>query len=108
MNTLRQRSPKRRGMALVWVALTGIVFIVFLALAADSARVYVARHQLQNGADAAALAGVYKVRNDPADVYKAIKFTTDKNTVGGDPSVGGGNIQLAPNPANAGNGDIVI
>jgi Flp pilus assembly protein TadG len=84
-------------MVIVWVALAGICFVVFLALAADTARVYLAAHQLQNGADAAALAGVYRVRNDPVQtaVKDAIDRTTDKNTVGGDPSIGGGNIQLA-------------
>src|SRR6186713_1981430 len=61
----KYRAPQRQGMALVWVALTSIVFIVFLALAADTARVYLAAHQLQNAADAAALAGVYRVRHDP-------------------------------------------
>src|SRR6478609_255814 len=71
------RDPQRQGMALVWVALVGIVFVVFLALAADTARVYLARHQLQNGADAAALAGVYRVRNDAPLAHDTARATAN-------------------------------
>jgi Flp pilus assembly protein TadG len=113
MNTSRQRPPKRQGMALIWVALAGMVFVVFLGLAADTARVYMARHQLQNAADAAALAGVYRVRNDPLGngepaAHDAAMRTASNNNVGGGAAVGGGTVQLAANLANAANGDIVI
>src|SRR5438105_4135941 len=97
------RPPQRQGMALVWVALVGIVFVVFFALAADTARVYAARHQLQNAADAAALAGVYRVRHDPGpgqtppDAHDTAVATAFKNAVGGGADVGGGPVQLAPN-----------
>jgi Flp pilus assembly protein TadG len=101
-------------MVLIWVALVGMVFIVFLALAADAARVYLARHQLQNGADAAALAGVYRVRNDPLGsgepaAHAAAMLTASNNRVGGsNAQAGGGTVQLAPNVGNAAGGDIVI
>jgi Flp pilus assembly protein TadG len=114
MNTSRQRPPQRRGLALVWVAIAGMVFIVFLALAADAARVFLARHQLQNGADAAALAGVYRVRNDPRPdgepaAHYAARINASNNRVGGsNAQVGGGTVQLASNLANAPGGDIVI
>jgi Flp pilus assembly protein TadG len=100
-------------MALIWVALVGMVFVVFLALAADTARVYLARHQLQNAADAAALAGVYRVRNDPLGngepaAHDAARRTASNNNVGGGAAAGGGTVQLAANLGNAANGDIVI
>jgi Flp pilus assembly protein TadG len=50
-----------RGMALVWVALLLVVFCSFLALAIDIGYMYVARGELQNAADAAALAGAAKL-----------------------------------------------
>jgi Flp pilus assembly protein TadG len=100
-------------MALVWVSLVGIVFIAFLGLAADTARVYLARHQLQNAADAAALAGAYRVRHDaltggePA-AHRAAVTTASNNRVGGHASVGGGPVQLAGNVANVASGDVVV
>jgi hypothetical protein len=100
-------------LALVWVAITGIVFVVFLALAADTARVYLAAHQLQNAADAAALAGVYRVRNDPLAggepaAHHAAVFTASNNRAGGGAAAGGKAVQLAANPGNATGGDVVI
>jgi Flp pilus assembly protein TadG len=113
MSTSRQRLPKRQGMVLIWVAIVGMVFIVFLALAADTARVYLARHQLQNGADAAALAGVYRVRNDPwpngePAAHRAAMDTAKDNRAGGGSQAGGAAIQLASNFGNNAGGDIVI
>lgn len=100
-------------MALIWVALTGMIFIVLLALAADTARVYLAAHQLQNAADAAALAGVYRVRNDPRsngepEAHYAAVRTANNNRAGGGAAAGGGPVQLAGNLGNAAGGDVVI
>ena len=46
-----------RGFALVFLGLTIVVFLGFAALAVDIGYLYAARNELQNAADAAALAG---------------------------------------------------
>lgn len=48
---------KHKGVAIVWVAVLLIVFVAFIGLCIDGARIYLAGHQLHNAADAAALAG---------------------------------------------------
>jgi Flp pilus assembly protein TadG len=99
-------------MALVWVALAGICFVVFLALAADTARVYLAAHQLQNAADASALAGVYRVRHDAfggePPAHRAAVTTALSNSAGGGAAAGGGAVLLAANLGNNASGDVVI
>ncbi len=59
MKTAKQstRHQKRRGVAILWVALLLIVFIGFVGFVIDAGRLYLAGHQLHNAADAAALAG---------------------------------------------------
>ena len=53
----RRASSLRRGVALVWVAILAMVLIGMLGMAIDAGVVALARQQLQNAADAAALAG---------------------------------------------------
>lgn len=48
---------KQRGISLIWVVLTFMLMFAILGLMLDWAYVYVVGHQLQNTADAAALAG---------------------------------------------------
>ena len=53
----KANTNKHRGIALVWVTLTLFVLLAILGLMLDWGLVYVVGHQLQNAADAAALAG---------------------------------------------------
>ncbi|MHC4254432.1 MAG: pilus assembly protein TadG-related protein, partial [Planctomycetota bacterium] len=61
---LNVRSKKRRGVALVFTVIILIVLLLLVGLALDTARVVLVGIQLQNTADAAALAGARLVRED--------------------------------------------
>jgi len=80
------------------------MLILFVGLAIDYAKVCLAAHQLQNAADAAALAGaqVVKAGNDPN--------TRDRtyNLAFANYYVDGSNVVLDLNPSNDPDGDIVI
>jgi len=76
---------RRRGIALIWVAITGIVFIGLIGLALDAGYGLLTGHQLQNAADAAALAGAMVVRENSAQAQqKAVEFGL-ANAAAGDP-----------------------
>src|SRR5688572_17202630 len=92
----------RRGMALVWFPIVGLVVIGLIALAGDSAYVYLVGHQLQNAADAAALAGAAKVKDSEEEAYAAATRLALAN------KAAGANVLLAPNPGNGAGGDIVL
>lgn len=84
---MRQTTVKggRRGIALIWVAITGIVFIGLIGLALDAGYGLLTGHQLQNAADAAALAGAMVVRADSTQAQqKATQFGL-ANAAAGDP-----------------------
>jgi hypothetical protein len=70
-----------RGVTLVWVAILLVVFCAFLGLAIDMGYMYVARGELQNAADAAALAAAAKLVEGSAlqsDARaEALKFAAD-------------------------------
>jgi Flp pilus assembly protein TadG len=53
----RKRSSNERGSILIWVALLMIFMLAFVALGIDGAKLMATRTQLQNAADAGALAG---------------------------------------------------
>ncbi len=55
------RRRRQRGIALIWVAILGMVLVGLAGLALDTGYVLVTAHQLQNAADAAALAGANSV-----------------------------------------------
>lgn len=93
---------KRRGMTFVWFALVGIVLIAVVGLGSDTALVYLCGHQLQNAADAAALAGALKVRSTQAAVQAQAQLVASLN------KAIGVSVQLASNPSNGASGDIVI
>ena len=59
------RLTYRRGVVSVWVALMGLALIGMLGLACDAAYVVYTNMQLQNTADAAALAGAIYVQARP-------------------------------------------
>src|SRR5690349_19054629 len=63
----RRRSYRnRRGIALIWFAILGMVLVGLAGLALDTGYVMLTGHQLQNAADAAALAGANSVAFDTA------------------------------------------
>ena len=57
----RNRSAGERGSILIWVALFMVVMLAFVALGVDGAKLLATRTQLQNAADAGALAGASAV-----------------------------------------------
>ncbi len=93
--------PQRRGIVTVWMAVVGLAILLLLAIASDTAYVYLAGHQLQNAADAAALAGVRELKYSTATaVQKAVDIAA-ANKAGGLP------VQLAANAGNSDGGDVV-
>lgn len=96
-----------KGFAVVYLAIAIIVLIAFVGLAVDIGYMYVAKGQLQNAADAAALAGAANLINnsksaDQLDARtQAVNFA-DKNKVAGDFPT------LDPNTGNDANGDVVL
>src|SRR5947199_8016114 len=65
MQKSRGRRGKQRGVVIVWLALFMLLMLGFIALGIDVAKLMTARTQLQNAADAAALAAVSAV--DPSN-----------------------------------------
>ncbi|HOB74710.1 MAG TPA: TadG family pilus assembly protein [Phycisphaerae bacterium] len=106
-STCRQRDPlrnstRRRAVALVWVAILGLILIGMVGLALDAGVVVLSRQQLQNAADAAALAGAAKVKLDTDEAR------TNAVTIGLANKVLGTQVRLDRNDANAAEGDIVL
>ncbi len=60
----RSRRPSERGAVVIWLALFMFLFLGFMALGIDAAKLTTTKTQLQNAADAAALAAASAV--DPA------------------------------------------
>ncbi|MEX0745882.1 MAG: TadE/TadG family type IV pilus assembly protein [Phycisphaeraceae bacterium] len=98
----RFRSRRQRGMALIWVALVLLVLIGIIGLAIDFGYLWWVSQQLQQGADAAALAGTPHVLDDPDAARAAAMQIGAANTVAGT------SITLNLNGGNAPDGDIVI
>jgi hypothetical protein len=87
----------RRGFVHMWAALMVLVFIGVLGLALDHGYGYLIGHQLQNAADASALAGTLKVRYSPSTVMTNAVALADANVAAGLP------VQVYPD-----DGDVVI
>lgn len=68
------RRDGRRGVITILLAITCVVLIAMAGLATDLARIYVAKNELQNYADAAALAGVIRLDGTMSGIAAA---TTD-------------------------------
>jgi len=99
-----QTDIKRRGIAYIWAAIFLIIFILLAGLSFDAARAFVAAHQLQNAADAAALAGACLVRvSEPNARQKAIDIAYENFVIGA-------RVRLDKNEDNADpdNGDIIV
>ncbi|MBJ6751044.1 TadE/TadG family type IV pilus assembly protein [Geomonas anaerohicana] len=83
--TVKKRNE--RGFALVYIALMIVVLVGFVSLAVDMGYMYVAKGQLQNAADAAALAGAAMNLSVPTDVKAKAKEFAAANKAAGDPVV---------------------
>lgn len=98
---------KRRGIGMIWLILSFMTFVVFAALVIDTSRVYVTGHQLQNAADAAALAGARYVAWDPNTATKLTARETAWNVAQSN-QANNLAVNLYLNTSNAFDGDIVI
>lgn len=65
------RKLSQKGFALVWVVLMIVVLVGLVSLAVDLGYMYVAKGQLQNAADAAALAGAARLDGSADEVANA-------------------------------------
>jgi hypothetical protein len=99
---MNSASVRKRGIALIWVALTGLLLIGFTGLALDTAYGMRTLQQLQDAADAAALAGVLKVREGIEPANRAAIDVAMSNTAARNP------VQLRENLTNAIDGDIEV
>lgn len=93
---------RHRGLAMMWVAIMLLLLILLVGLGLDSAKGYLTAHQLQNAADAAALAGAILVKIDPNEARMAAIAVALQNIADGN------GVQLRDNPDNLPDGDIVI
>jgi Flp pilus assembly protein TadG len=82
------QARRSRGIALVYVAIIMVVLVGVIGLASDTAYVYLVAHQLQNAADAAALAGANIVSFDTTQA------NADAVTAAGLNRAGGASVQL--------------
>lgn len=97
----RLKMGNDKGFAIVYIALMLVVLVAFVSLAVDMGYMYVAKGQLQNAADAGALAGVSHL-GDPAVARQTAKTFAEKNKAAGEP------VKVALNETNDANGDIVV
>ena len=91
----------RRGVAVIWVALTMLMFVAFVGLAIDTGYVAWVGEQLQIGADGSALAAAAHAKLTPDEGRTAAVNLALLNEVVRDP------ILLRLNDANDPEGDIV-
>lgn len=88
-------------MALVYIALLMVAFCAFLGLAVDIGYMYVAKGQLQNAADSAALAGASRLP-DQADARDKAKTFAEINPVVPGPDT---KVKVSPGDITLGNWD---
>lgn len=81
----RLKRINNKGVAAVYLALMIVVLVAFVGLAVDVGYMYVAKGQLQNASDSAALAGAAKLPEDPVSpntvVRSEAKVFAEKNIV---------------------------
>jgi Flp pilus assembly protein TadG len=110
----RQQLARRRGergFTALLVAILALVLVGFAGLAVDLSRVYTASQQLQAAADAAALGAVGHVVNEIDTSDPGNPFTLTRSVavnVALHNSAAGAPVQLAANPGNAADGDVVV
>lgn len=101
MDAFRRMIKEEKGFALVYIALMIIVLIGFVSLAVDMGYMYVTKGQLQNSADAGALAGVSQL-SDVTAVRQTAKQFAERNNAAGE------SVKVDLNVTNSANGDIVV
>jgi len=84
-----------------------LFMILFTGVVIDAGRVHLTAAQLQNAADAAALAGATKVRVDQAFSRQQAQYIGGLNKAMGDDALNN-SVYLDKNEENLENGDIVI
>ena len=99
---MKPKLTRRRGIALIWVVMLLLTLIGFVGLATDVAWGVLVVQQLQNTADASALAAAQLVKSDQGLARIAAFDIAALNTAAGD------HVQLELNSANLDTGDIVI
>ena len=77
--TILGRVQKIKGIAMLWLAISIVVLILFMGIAIDGSRVYLTANQLQNAADAAALAGARTVRTDQEYAREQARYIAGLN-----------------------------
>jgi len=98
-----RRNRCRRGIAAVWIVLICVFLVGMIGLAVDAAYIFFTGQQLQDAADAAALAGAQKICWGTLDQARALAQTTAaSNWAANTP------VLLSLNEENAAAGDIVI
>ena len=101
--TLRPKYLRYCGVVYIWVVTFLLLLILFAGLALDMGKVFFVSHQLQNAADAAALAGARVVKIDQIHARQDAFNIAFANFADGDPVLLGLN-----DVANDPSGDIVI
>jgi Flp pilus assembly protein TadG len=95
----RERTPRERGIAMVWMALTLILLVLFAGFAVDVSNWYLRASRIQRAADAGAHAGVVFL---PADLGNATVRAKSQVGLNGYPEGGAANTAIAvtqePNP----------
>ncbi|MBI5878170.1 MAG: hypothetical protein HZB53_11005 [Chloroflexi bacterium] len=81
MNGLHLKDRRRRGQAVVLVALMAVALVAFVGLALDGAQVFERRRMMQNAADSGSMAGAYALGN--AMARSIIEGQVQSYTVGG-------------------------
>ena len=94
--------PHAKGISTIWTAILLVLLFGITGLLIDVGYSLLVTHQLQNAADAAALAGVQQVRLGPEAARLAAINLAQANTAAQEP------VLLLDNPGNAIAGDIVI
>lgn len=101
VNPLRSRIARvrddERGIVVVWVALLMVVLLGFAALAIDGANLRHIKEREQKAADAAALAGVIHLPDDPAAAQAAAQDIASRNTFTDDGATTSVNIDPSSN-----------
>lgn len=91
----RVKKINNKGVALVYIALMIVVLVAFASLAVDLGYMYVAKGQLQNAADAAALAGATQLGTTVQKVKdEAKKFALTNKAAGDDVVITDSDITL--------------
>ncbi len=102
MRDAMSQDRRRRGVALVWVAITILTIVGIVGLSLDYAWGALSAHQLHNGADAGALAGALNVKVDwPRAMNDAIAIAHHNNAAHLP-------ITVAPNTSNDPTGEVVV